>query len=352
MSRFVAPDLEALGDVPAVVPVDFEAIKLSRDDYLRAALARYGIDYDVTQLETDPLVIGYSEGGGYQEMLYRQRVNEAIRALSLVTSLGGDLDHIGVTYAGVGRLVYDNAADDPPPNSQWDALRGKWVEADGIYRERVKLAFEAFSTAGPEGAYAFHALELDGVRDIADAVAYSEEDGATYSATLHTDAYSMGLVVAPFSGRADGNPVLAPEILLVVLPTVSYGPADQALLDRAFAAVTAKDVRPLGDNVRVEAAAVTSYDIDVVLYYAPGADTATLKREAETRLQAYAAARRRIGFAVQREVIGGRAAIDNGVVVDILQPAADIEPGPKGAAEVRSITVTPVQTRGTWDDAE
>ncbi|MFZ5736860.1 MAG: baseplate assembly protein [Pseudomonadota bacterium] len=352
MSRFVAPDLEALGDVPAVVPVDFEAIKLSRDGYLKAALARYGIDYDVTELETDPLVIAYSEGGGYQEVLYRQLVNESIRALSLVTSLGGDLDHIGGTYAGISRLVYDNAADDQPPNSQWDAGRGKWVELDDIFRERIKLAFEAFSTAGPEGAYVFHALELDGVRDIADAVAYSEEDGATYSATLHADAYSMGLRAAPFAGRDDGDPVMAPEILMVVLPSLAYGPADQALLDRAFTAVIEKDVRPLGDNVRIEAPTITSYDLDVKLYYAPGADAAALKTEAEKRLAAYAAARRRIGFAIQREVIGGRAAIDNGVVVEILQPAADILPGPKGAAEVGTITVTVVQARGTWDDAE
>lgn len=98
MSRFVAPDLAALGDVPSVVAVDFEAIKQGRDAFLIAALARNGIEYDVSSLETDPLVIAYSEGGGYQEMNFRQRVNEAIRGLSLATAVGGDLDHIGATY--------------------------------------------------------------------------------------------------------------------------------------------------------------------------------------------------------------------------------------------------------------
>jgi phage-related baseplate assembly protein len=350
MSRFVAPDLSALGAVPAVIPVDYEAIKSGRDEFLIAALARYGIDYDVNLLETDPLVIAYSEGGGYQEMLWRQRVNEAIFALLLAKAIGKDLDHIAATYAGIGRLVYDNDADDQPANSQWDADLGKWVEADSIFRERVKLAYEAFSTAGPEGAYIFHALELDGVRDVADAAPYSEEDEATYSDTLHADAYSTGKRSTPFAGRDDGDPVLAPEILLVVLPTPAYGPADQALLNRVYKAVTPDDVRPLGDNVRVEKATVINYNIAVTLYYAPGADAAALAAEAKTRLEAYAAARRKIGLTVQREVIGGRAAVDDNVTVEVTSPAEDIEPGSKGAAQVGTVTVTPVQTQGTWND--
>jgi len=349
MSRFVAPDLSDLGDVPQVVPVDFETIKAGRDAYLVAALAAFGVDFDLTKLETDPLVIAYSEGGGYQETLFRQRVNEAIRGLSLATARGGDLDHIGATYAGIGRLIYPNDENDQPVNSQWDASLGKWVETDATFRARIVLAFEAFSSAGPEGAYVFHALELDGVRDVADAVVYSEEDAAEYSDTLHEDAYSMGRIPAPFAGRADGDPVLAPEILIVVLPTLSYGAADAALLKRVFTACTAEDVRPIGDNVRIEAATVTPYDIGVTLYYAPGADAAALAAEAKRRLEAYAAARRRIGLEVQREVIGGRAAVDNNVTVEITAPAADIVPGPKGVGQVGTVTVTTVQTQGLWE---
>ncbi|WP_448114394.1 baseplate assembly protein [Mesorhizobium amorphae] len=328
--------------------MDFETIKQGRDDYLVAALAKFGIDFDLTKLETDPLVIAYSEGGGYQETLFRQRVNEAIRGLSLATAIGGDLDHIGATYAGIGRLVYPDEEDDQPPNSQWDAAQGKWVETDALFRARIVLAFEAFSTAGPEGAYVFHALELDGVRDVADAVIYSEEDAATYSNTLHADAYSMGLIPNPFPGRANGNPVMAPEILIVVLPTLSYGAANQALLNRVFRACTAEEVRPIGDNVRIEAAAVTNYDIEVKLYYAPGADASAMAAEAKKRLEAYAADRRRIGLEIQREVIGGRAAVDNRVTIDVVKPAADIVPGPKGVGQVGTITVTTIQVEGSW----
>lgn len=351
MSRFVAPNLADLGDVPAVESVVFEDIKQGRDNYLKAALKAVGVDYDVTNLETDPLVIAYSEGGGFAEMKFRQRVNEAVRALSLVTAKGGDLDHIGVTYAGgIGRLVYGNDKDNPPVDAQWDEEKNKWVESDKSFYSRILLAYEAFSTAGPEGAYIFHALELDGIRDIADAAVYSEEEGATYSEGLYCDAYKVGWRSTPFTNRKDGDYVLAPEALLVIVPTPEYGETDQALLDRVFNAVTPKDTRPIGDNVRVEPAKKNSYDIEVALYYAPGADVATLKAEAEKRLLSYAAARRRIGLAVQREVIGGRAAVGDGVTVDVILPKVDIIPGSKGFAEVGTITVTPVQTKGSWRD--
>lgn len=350
MSRFVAPNLIDLGDVPSVESVSFEEIKQGRDEYLKAALNAVGIDYDVTMLETDPLVIAYSEGGGYNEVKFRQRVNEAIRALSLVTALGGDLDHLGTTYAGISRLVYDKDEKDTPNDAEWDAEKRKWVESDDAYRNRILLAYEAFSTAGPEGAYVFHALELDGVRDIADAAVYSEEDAATYSSGIYTDACSFGWRKTPFPNRNDGDPVLAPEVLIVVIPTVDYGDCNQSLLDRVFQAVTSADTRPIGDNVRIEPAKKHSYDIEVVLYYTAGADVTMLQIEATKRLQAYAKARRRIGLSIQREVIGGRAAVGDGVTVDVKKPEQDILPGAKGFAEVGTIKVVPVQVRGTWRD--
>lgn len=349
MSRFIAPDLAALGAPPSIVPVDFEEIKAGRDAYLKAALDEFGVTYDTAKLATDPMSLGFSRGGGYQEMKWRQRVNEAIRALLAAHGRGADLDHIAATYAGIERLVYDNDADDHPENSQWDVTLGKWVETDDSFRARFILAFEAFSTAGPEGAYIFHALELDGVRDVSDAAAYSEEDEAVYSdGVLFEDAYTAGLRPTSFANRGDGDPVLAPEVLLVVLPTVSFGAATAPLLKRVFAAVTAEDVRPIGDNVRVEAATVTTYDIEVNMYYAPGADAAAMKAEAEARLLAYAMARRRIGLSVQAKVIGGRAAVDDSVTIEVVEPAADILPGSKGAAQVGTITVNTIQTEGSW----
>lgn len=361
MSRFRAPDLAALGKPPAVVPVDFEAIKTDRDNVLIAALAQYGISFDVNKLLTDPMIIAYSEGGGYYESLWRERVNQAIESLSLASATGASLEHIGGTYTQTDRLYLVADENNPPSTFEatFDAARQEWVETDDNYRSRIALSFEAFSTAGPEGAYIFHVLELDGVRDIADVACYSEEDGATYRDTLHADAETEGHRLTAFDGRDDGDPVLAPEILIIVLPTSAYGAADQALLSRAFVAAAGRDllglagekftgVRPIGDNVRIEAADVQQYAIEVTLTYAPGADPAPLRAAAEQRLQAYANARRRIGSDIQREVIGGRAALDDTVHVQVVSPASNIVPGPYGAAECTGITVNLVQDIGTW----
>lgn len=350
MSRFVAPNLNDLGDVPAVEAVDFETIKKQRDEVLKAALKQAGVEYDVTMLETDPLVIAFSEAGGYNEVKLRQRVNEAIRDLSLVTAQGGNLDHIGSTYAGIARLVYEQDEKHKPIDAIWDKTKNKWVESDEVYKNRILLAFEAFSTAGPEGAYVFHALELDGVRDVADAAVYSEEDSATYSEGLFADAYTFGWRATPFLNRKNNDPVLAPEVLIIIVPTLEYGDADQALLDRVYQAVTSADTRPIGDNVRIEPALKHSYRIKVELYYAAGADVATLTQEAERRLEAYAKARRRIGLSIQREVIGGRAAIGDGVTIKVIEPKEDIMPGTNGFAEVAEINVMAIQTKGTWRD--
>lgn len=351
MTRFIAPSLSSLGDMPAIEDISYAAIKAERSEYLVAALKQYGIDYDTTNLETDPLVIAFSEGGAYQEIKFRTRVNESIQALSLATATGTDLDHIAATYVGIGRLIYTNAADDQPANSQWNATSAQWVEDDETFRNRIVLAYEAFSTGGPEGAYRYFALQLDGVRDVSDVAVYSEEDAATYSGTnvLYSDAYTNGLRTTPFSGRDAGSAVLAPEVLIVVVPTVNFGDATQSLLDRVFAAVNADEVRPVGDTIRVEAAKKIPYDITVTLYYEPGADVASIQKQALAALTTYASERRRAGLKIQREVIGGRAAIDNDCTVGITSPAADIDPGSKGFAQVGTITVNMVQQSGAWD---
>ncbi len=337
MSRFVNADLAALGDIPAVVPVDFEAIRADRIALLKASFEKYGVAYDVETLETDPAVIVEGEAGGYADMLLRQRVNEAIRAISLATATGGNLDHIAASYYEIlGRQSESDANGNPVP------------EDDERFRERIALAPEAFSTAGPLGAYVFHAIELDGEPDLADAWFYSEEDAATYSVGLHSDAYSMGQRTAPFAGRGNGDPVLAPEVLGVILPTVAYGPCDQSLLDRAYIAVTAKDVRPIGDNVRVEPAEVLDYTVEMIITYARGADPTPLIDAAEAAVKAYTDKRRRVGVAAEIHGIFGAAYISGVEAVDGVSPAADVGGGSKQAPNCTSITIVAVQAEGTW----
>ena len=210
MSRFVSPDLSRLPAPSALEALDFEALVTARLATLKTRADARGFAYDVETLESDPLVVD-QQTGAVHELTVRSRVNDAVRAVLLVTATSAQLDHIAATYYGISRLVVAPAAGNQPAV----------MEADADFRARIALAVEAWSTAGPEGAYIFHALEADG--NVLDVAVYSEEDGAVY---------------------ADSTAVLAPEVLVVVLSRVGNGAPTEPLLAKVFADLSTRDRRP------------------------------------------------------------------------------------------------------------
>ena len=336
MSRFAAPDLASLPDLP-LTEADFEAIVAERLADYRARAEADGVEFDVDELLSDPVRIA-QEVGADRELELHATINDAVRLVLLASSWGAALDHIAATYYGISRLVVIPAIDDAP------AI----MEEDNDFKARIVLAPEAFSTAGPEGAYLFHTLELDGTRDIADAAIYADEDSAVYTAGLHADAYSRGLRSAPFDDRATGDPVMPAEILIVIVPTLIYGPCDQPLLDRAFDATTAKKVRPKGDLVRIEPATNNDYQVIGIIRIAPGADANLLLAEAEKRIEKYVAARRRVGRIVQLLGIGGAMKVSDVEEIILTSPAADIDPDSKGVATCTAITLSAEIAEDTW----
>lgn len=107
---------------------------------------------------------------------------------------------------------------------------GSDVESDDAYRERQRLAPSSFSTAGPEDGYIFHAKSADvNIVDVS--------------------------VISP-------NPC---EVEIYVLMEGGSLP-DSEVLDKVEAAVTAKNVRPLTDQVTVLVPTEETYDIDLTYY--------------------------------------------------------------------------------------
>ncbi len=328
MSRFTPINMAALPplDVVSKLDVENELANLKADLLDRADAV--GLDLsDVINLETDPLVILLESVSERITQIFGQ-ANDQIRALFLAWATGPQLDHIAATYYGIARLVVTPADDTVTPPVD------EVLEADENFRARIALAPEAFSTAGPEGAYIFHTLELDGTADISDVAAYSEDDGATYTDGPHADAYTEGLRAAPFDNRATGDPVLSPEVLLVVLPTPAYGDADAALLSRTYAASSRKDVRPIGDNVRIESAMAHNFEIEVILYFDAGPSPAEVIATAQAALETYLQSRRRIGARMQRIGIAAALKVEGVQEIDLVKPAADIEVGSKGYARL------------------
>nr|WP_319513692.1 baseplate J/gp47 family protein [uncultured Cohaesibacter sp.] len=338
MSKFIAPDLAALGDLPTV-DLDFESAKEDREDLLAAAFDAHDLDWDPAALESDPVRITIGEAGGYSDVNLHDRINQAMQQLSITTTDEDALEHIAATYYGISRLV----STDEDGNEVKEDLE--------VFRDRILLAPEAFSTAGPEGAYAFHALELDGVADLSDVAVYSAEDGATYSAdVLFADAYTAGDRATEFADRDTGDPVEPAEVLIVPLPTVDYGDCDQSLLDRVYAAVTSKDVRPIGDCVRIEAPEIVNYQVSMTVYYAPGADPEPLIEAATAALETYTAKRRRVGVVAELFGIAGCGYISGIESVELASPTANVGGGRKQVPHCTDIAVTAVQTEGRWDD--
>jgi phage-related baseplate assembly protein len=319
MSRFVAPDLSKLPAPDVLETLSFETVLAERLAGLKTSAELVGVAYDTGHLKTDPLRLD-QEVSADRELTVRARINDAAKALMLATAWGSNLDHIAATYYGISRL--QTLLEDGSSLS----------EKDDDFRARIALAPEAFSTAGPEGAYVFHALELDGRRAVSDAAAYSEEDGAEYP---------------------NGDPVIAPEVLVVVVPSPERiaqeeWADDMALKDEVLVALSGEDVRPLGDKVTVHIATRHPWSVEAHLKVKHGQDYDLLEARAEQAVRAYAAAQRRVGAVIERLGIGAALHVGGVSSVELISPAVDMDPGSLGAPDLVEVSITVVPAVETW----
>jgi phage-related baseplate assembly protein len=242
MSRFTPIDLSAypVGDI--LETLSFEAY-LARDRADLAArwnarrITRPDLPaFDTLFLESDPSSV-VLEVGSYRELILRARVNDALRSLTLAGALGRALDHIGATYYRTPRRL---------------------DESDEVYRQRLAIAPESWSTAGPVGAYVFWALSAS--PDVLDVAVYSEDEGVC----------------------------LAPRIRVVVLTRPGLdAPAIEAVSQTVLAALRRADLRPLGDLVTVEMATRQPFDVAITLKLRSGVSAAVVLAAAKARVQAY-----------------------------------------------------------------
>lgn len=291
---FTAVDLSKLPFPNAVEVLDFEVI-------LAEMLADYqSRDPSFSALvESDP-AYKVLEVAAYRELLLRQRVNEAIKAVTLAYANDADLDQISARY-NVERLLIDAGNPDaiPPVPPTY--------EGNDSLRRRVQLSFEGFSTAGPEGAYVFHALGSD-------------------ARVLDADARS------PVPG----------QVIVAVLSNVGSGVAPSDLLDAVDSTLSDEDVRPLTDHVLVESAVIVEYAIVAHLTLYPGPDSTVVLDAASAAVLAYAETNHRLGRDIT--VSGLHAALHQEGVqnVELTSPAANIVVDRNQASYCTGITITSV----------
>lgn len=203
---------------------------------------------------------------------------------------------------------YVQSVTNTTPTAGGDDGEPYTTDGDDRYRERVRLAPNRLSTAGPEEAYVYWALSADpGIIDVA---AFSEEFDDTISAPVEGGKVHIGGdllqpdVLLTVNGEATGftwkfenslltitlsEPLSAEESVTVkvhrlmdgrvkVVPLMEGGKLpDKTTLDAVDAAVNDKSVRPMTDLVTVSAPTTVKYGIDLKYWTTYEAEAAVVQ---------------------------------------------------------------------------
>jgi len=289
-ATFTAVDLSKLPAPAVVETLSYETIYAAMLARLRQLLP----DFDAV-VESDP-AIKVLQVAAYRELLLRQRINEAARAVMPAYAIGPDLDNLAALL-GITRLQLDPGNPDQgiPPQ----------FESDTDLRRRMVLAPEGYSVAGPEGAYIFHALSADG--DVLDASATSPTPGI---------------------------------VAVTVLSRTGDGTASAALLERVAAKVSDEAVRPLTDQVIVQSATIIPYTVEAEITTFSGPDGGVVMAESRRRLDEYITASHRLGRDITLSGLYAALHAEGVQNVKLLSPTADIIVSRTEASWCTAVSVT------------
>lgn len=266
---------------------------VSKNDKLAAAVL----------LEQSPTNV-ILEAEAYGEMLVRARINAAARAVMLAFSTGSDLDNLAAFF-GVERGIVTPA--DPNASPPVEAV----YEGDDSLRRRAQMAPEAYTTAGSEGAYIFHALSANlSLRD---------------ASATKMDRYGT-VKVAIMNSGADP------------LPT-------RTQIDAVVERLNRKSIKPLTDVVVVTPVKVKSVDIvaNVTLY--PGPDSSLVMNDIQVALTKVRDRVSLIGRDLIRSAIIAALNQEGVQNVELVSPSSDIICDHEHCALIKSAAVNVVPIR-------
>jgi phage-related baseplate assembly protein len=288
----------------------------------------------------------------YRELLLRQQMNDKAKARMLAFATGADLDHIGASMAvPVARLA---------------------GETDDAFRARLVLAPEAYSVAGPIGAYIFHALSAhSGIKNVAVwnpgvggrvnvAVLSKTGNGACFGARVnHPAGYADGAVAIEvtdvLSGLSngqeltfEGGAVFTLDADFAAGSTELTGVLAGALADGERAgilpfvqdALDTETKLPLCDTVEVMSAEIIEYVVEAQLTIYGGPDANTVRNNAIAAVQVYVAARHKCGNDITLSGLLAALHVEGVQEVNLISPAVRIEVDPGQAAYCTGINVT------------
>lgn len=293
MSRFSAINLAGLPPPDVIETLDYETIVR---DMRNDLVARFPDIAGVIDLESEP-ARKLIEAFAYRELLLRARINDAARSVLLASAYGTNLDHLAALFATARMQIEDETG----------ALV---AEDDARLRRRVQLAPDAFSVAGPEGAYVYHALSA--APWARDATAIMTTPGRVCVTML----------------RSGDDPI----------PSLEEREAVRlSLIDN--------NVRPLTDMVEVLGPAVHPVTINATLTLYPGPDGNLVRNRAVAALTTWVETNPMLGMNLRRSAIFSKLHQEGVHSVDLISPAADLVLGPTEVYAVESITITVADLR-------
>ena len=290
---FAAIDLSLLPAPDFVEPLSVDAIVAARKARLLELCPECA---DVLELESEPLVIDIQQAA-LRELLLRQRINEAARAVTLPFAQGADLDAVAARFNVTRQLLIagDDTAIPPVPAV---------YESDAELRRATQLAMEGLTNAGTQGAYTYHASRA------------------------HPAVKSVSVIQT-----APG------EIQVTVLSREGDGTASAELLDAVNARITADEVRPLNDSVHIQGAEILNYAVEATLTLADGPDSSVVLSQAQAAVLAYVESRHQLGAEVSLSGIYAALHAQGVESVDLVSPAASLQPTQTQAAWCTGIQV-------------
>lgn len=277
-------DFSQLAPPDIIEPIDYEAILLERKNDL---IAKFNDDEkdkiaEILNRESEPLT-KFLEENAYRETVLRNRINTGARALLLAFATKNDLDQIGANF-NVKRLIIT-----PADNTKTPPIPAVY-ESDDAFRERIQLAFDTLSVAGPEAAYKKIARDSDG--RVGDVTVVSPQPAYITLTILQADS-------------EDGS--ASPELIQIVEK-----------------AVTAEDKRPIGDRVTVQSAQIINYSISAKLFIGKDPEAATLLQQAIKNVNEYASKQKRLGRSIRMSAIYAALHIEGVNRVELASPTTDV----------------------------
>ena len=270
-------DLSKLPPPKFVEALSFETILAEMVEYFVGRNTEY-----TSIVESDP-VYKVLEVAAYRELLLRQRINEEGKALLIAFAVDADLDHIGVTYYAEERLIVIPA----DPNASPPIAEVK--ENDESYRQRLLLKDDSYSTAGATNAYKFHALSADGrVKDVS--------------------------VTSPKPGTT----------LITIISRLGDGTPTADMLENVRVRLNTDDVRPLSEEVLVQAGVIQYWMLDADLYTYAGPDQSIVLQASKESFEEYRSKYQLLGHDIVQSALYAALHVAGVGKVVLQSPVADI----------------------------